>query len=107
MDIGTALRNCIAYPFSTEQVELAATKRGLTLTDVFTKEIGETKAFKLASADLIKKVILSPNISQGGVSLSYSDRKALIADVNRTYRANGELDEVISEGDPTVRPIEL
>lgn len=77
MTIFEAIKESVGYPISDNRANLALTKRGLTGTDQATSDILTGEAFELATADLIVWLITTPNISEGGYSLSISDKKAL------------------------------
>ena len=70
----------------------------------FTPEIGRSPAFLLAKADMIKNIVTAPNVSEGGVSISITDRKTLIGIANGIY-AKYEPESAILELRPTVTPI--
>lgn len=103
MDVATALQSLVPYPLTENQIKVTAARRGLVLNQDFDNVVG-TKAFDLADADLIKLVVMHPNISEGGVSISLSDRKALIAEANRIYRQYDE--PLIEDEHPAVYPID-
>jgi len=103
MDVKTALLNTVSFPLSATQAEVIAVERELDLTAEFTKEIGRSPKFQLAKADMIRNIITSPNVSEGGVSISLADRKTLIGIANGIYGKYGE--PLIKEQHPTVTPI--
>lgn len=105
MDVKTALLHSVSFPLSATQAEVIAEDRGLKLDAQYTKAIGKTPEFRLAKADMIRNIITAPNVSEGGVSISYSDRKTLIGIANGIY-AKYEPGSVIKEEHPTVTPIE-
>lgn len=96
----TALLNSLSFPLTQPQAEVIATSRGLDLGAEYSTEIAKDKSFLLSKADAIKLAILSPNISEGGVSISYSDRKLLMSLANAIYAKFEE--PLISESFPTV-----
>lgn len=103
MDVRTALMNSVSFPLAPGQVEVIAVVRGLDLDATFTRTIGLSKDYRLTYADALKQIVTCPNVSEGGVSISISDRKSLIAIANGIYR---EYDEpLIQEERPTVEPI--
>lgn len=70
-------------------------KRGLADGDC-TKEVLDSVQFKGAMADCLRQIILYPaSISEGGVSISKTDRDSLLFLANRLYREIGE--EPVSE----------
>lgn len=104
MDVRTALLSTVSFPLSETQAEMIAVKRGLDVGADFSAKIGQSKPFELAQADVIRAVLLSPNVSEGGVSISYTDRKTLLGLANSIYSKYGE--PLVKEGYPTVTPIE-
>lgn len=104
MDVKTALLNSVSFPLSPRQVEVISTQRGLDVCAEFSKETGRSKDFQLAKADMIRTIVTAPNISEGGVSISISDRRALIGMANSIY-SRFEPESIILEQCPTVEPI--
>jgi hypothetical protein len=68
-----AIKGKIVYPLSDNSCILALNDRELIETDTYVKG----KAFDLAYADLIITLLHSPNVSEGGYSISISDKAAL------------------------------
>lgn len=82
-----ALKAKLGYPISDNTAELALTLRGLTITDTFT---AGSQAFDLAYADSIITILTSPtSVSEGGYSISYSDRASLLSIANYLYARYG------------------
>lgn len=100
MTIREALFNSVSFSVSHEQAEVIAITRGLDVDDDFTSAVANSREFLLSKADMIRLVITQPNISEGGVSISFTDRKSLIGIANAIYRSYGE--SVIGEAEPTV-----
>lgn len=96
----TALLNSLSFPLTLPQVEVIAVGRGLDLEGEFTPQVAKSKAFLLSKADAMKLAILAPNVSEGGVSISYSDRKLMMSLANAIYSKFGE--PLITESNPTV-----
>ena len=103
MDIVTALVNSVSFPLVSEQVEVIAIRRGLNAFDEFSADVATSKEFELAYADCLKLIVTHPNVSEGGVSISISDRKSFIGLANGVYRKYSE--SLIQEERPTVQPI--
>ena len=93
-----------SFPFSSRKAEVIAINRDLALDDEYTKEVGKSRNFELASADMIRNYVTAPNVSEGGVSISISDRKTLIGIANGIYAKHKE--PLILEQRPTVTPVE-
>ncbi|GHT02053.1 hypothetical protein AGMMS49525_04720 [Bacteroidia bacterium] len=51
--------------------------RGLNGSDEYTMEIGQSPAFQLAYADGLYSIIISPNISQGDWSRSWTNKEVI------------------------------
>lgn len=105
MTVREALLSSASFSVSFEQAEVIAVTRDLYLEENFTKEIAVSKAFELSKADMIKMVILMPNVSEGGVSISITDRHYLMGVANSIYAKYGE--PLIQEQQPTVEYLDL
>lgn len=77
MTILEAIKEAVGYPISDNRANMTLIKRGLTGTSEATQSVLTGKAFELATADLIFWMITAPNISEGGYSLSVTDKKTL------------------------------
>ena len=104
MDVRTALTSSVSFPLSDRQVELIAEDRELQLDGLYSKALGKTAGFLLAKADMIRCLVTTPNVSEGGVSISIADRKTLIGIANGIY-AKYEPESLIQEAVPTCTPI--
>jgi hypothetical protein len=92
-----AIKAKLSYPLSDSNAFiLALTDRGLTSTDTYAA--GES--FDLAYADLIVVLVTTPNISEGGYSVSLSDRNTLIKIANGIY-TKYEVETPLSSLKPT------
>lgn len=70
-----ALKAVSAYPVPLRTLVETAEQRGLTLSDEATKEVLSGRDYRLAYADLLLWLSLSPNITQGGQSFSFTDEQ--------------------------------
>lgn len=70
-----ALRSKINYPLSDDAITTALIEAGLNGDDEFTAE--DSKSIDLCAAGLILVLLTSGNESEGGFSLSLSDRSSL------------------------------
>ena len=68
-----------------DDYKVALLGRGLIYTDEYTNR----RAMDLAQADLIYTVITSPNITEGGYSVSFTSRTALLEIANAIYSRYG------------------
>jgi len=80
-----AIKGKLGYPLSDNAFILALDDRGLTSTDTYAKG----QAFDLAYADAITTLITTPNVSEGGYSISLADKKNLIKLANGIYTKYG------------------
>lgn len=69
------LRGINAYPIPVKEIIGACEYRGLSYYDDATSEIMSGKAFNLVKADLLLWLSISPDISQGGQSYSFTDEQ--------------------------------
>lgn len=90
MTILEALKSRVHYPLSDNTFQSIITFRGLVSADNFTKEIANSNSYKGALADLLYEIVIVPNISEGGVSISYSDKKVILDRANSLYLEIGE-----------------
>lgn len=104
MDVKTALLLSVSFPLAESQAEVMAVRRGLDFNELFTKEVANSPEYELTYADSLRLLVTQPNVSEGGVSVSVSDKETLIAIANSIYRKHGE--PLIREQNPTVEPIE-
>jgi hypothetical protein len=81
-----ALKGKVTYPLSENALLLALTDRGLTSSDTYAKG----RSFDLAYADALMNVVTSPNISEGGYSVSNSDKENLTKVASYIYERYGE-----------------
>ena len=88
----SSLQALINYPISQSAIESMADARGLSLTEECTPEVRKSREYRLTCADIWMYVHLSPNISQGGISYSFTaqERKAFF---NMAMAVYNELDE--------------
>lgn len=104
MTIREALRNSFPFAISNGQIELISAARCLNADDDFNSSIATSREFELAKADIIKMVVMSPNVSEGGVSISFADRSAMISIANEIYGKYGE--PLFGHAIPTVRALD-
>lgn len=78
------------YPIGTDLLCTALIDRGLDGGMAYTSEMGASRAFKGAWADCLRAVALAWNVSEGGVSLTLSDRSHIVRLANMLYRDLGE-----------------
>jgi hypothetical protein len=76
-----AIKGKLSYPLSDNAFNLALLDRGLTGSATYS----DKKSLELAHADLLYVLVSTPNISEGGYSISQSDKKLLIQMANGIY----------------------
>ncbi|TDQ12166.1 DUF6706 family protein [Pedobacter metabolipauper] len=76
LTIKSALQGKINYPLPDESLEAALIEASLDGDQVYSKS--HTKDVELCAAGLILVVCTSGNVSEGGYSLSLSDKNALL-----------------------------
>lgn len=104
MDARTALILSVSFPLTDSQVEMMSIRRGLDANALYTPEVANSPEFELTHADILRLIATQPNVSEGGVSISVSDKATMVAMANSIYRKHGE--SLIREQNPTVEPIE-
>lgn len=94
MDVLQSLRSISSYPIPLEAIKDAAEGVGLGLDNEITPEIREGNGLKKAKAILYFFLAEAPNVSQGGISYSFSE------DERRRFRLRAEciLDEIGEDG---------
>ncbi len=104
MTVREALRSSFPFSVKDAQLDVIAISRGVVLDNEFDSFVALSKAFELAKADVIKSVVLTPNVSEGGVSISFSDKATMISIANAIYGAYGE--PLLGLETPTVKPLD-
>lgn len=83
-----AIKAKVGYPLSDNAFILALENRSLVTTETYS--LSNLQSLELAQADLIYTLVSSPNISEGGYSISLSDKKSLIDLANGIYTKYGQ-----------------
>lgn len=95
LTVKAALQAQVQYPLPSDFFLSVMVKRGLEDGEC-TKEIMESPMFKGAMADCLRQISLYPSsISEGGMSISKTDKDSLLSIANKLYKEIGE--ESISE----------
>lgn len=86
------IKALIGYPIEDDdKFKSALEDRGLTYSDDFTATSSDQqKKMQLARADILVLLVTVPNISEGGFSLSLSDKQTLTRLANGIYAKYGE-----------------
>lgn len=85
-----AIKAKVTYPLKDNSFSLALINRGLNSVEAYSA--ANIKALELAQADLLLVVACSPNISEGGYSVSLSERKTLRLLASGLYKKWGVKD---------------
>lgn len=96
-----ALKDEIHYPVPEGFLLNKLMKRRLSGEDIFTADVASSREFQGCVADCLIGIITSPNISEGGVSISHSDKSSILNIANTIYRSLGEK-EVSEKEEPIV-----
>ena len=72
MNVIQSLRSLSAYPIPNTTLEVILTSVGLGTPESFTSETEKTEAYQRAKAKVYMFLSEAPNVSQGGVSFSFS-----------------------------------
>ena len=72
MDVIQSLKGLTAYPIPNNTLEVILMSVGLGTSDSFTSETEKTEAYQRAKAKVYLFLSEAPNVSQGGVSFSFS-----------------------------------
>lgn len=83
-----AIKGKAGYPLSDNSYILALVNRGLSETDTYV--IGNLRLLELTHADVICTILTTPNISEGGYSVSAGDKKVMMDLANGIYAKYGE-----------------
>ena len=70
-----ALKSINAYPIPLRTLMETAERRDLSVTAEATQEVLQSKAYRLAKADLLLWLSIAPDISQGGQSFSFTNEQ--------------------------------
>lgn len=86
-----ALKNSVGYAVSIKAIEAIAIERGFDVLDsVFTSDIAQSKSYQLCKADILRYLTTTANISEGGVSISMTEKDLLKNTANAIYSQYGE-----------------
>lgn len=96
-----ALKAKVGYPLSDNSLKLALTDRGLT--DSETYSTANKKALELAYADCLMTLMSSPNVSEGGYSISLSEKATIKSIATGIYQKWG----ISDHSAPTARFISM
>lgn len=98
--IKQALRDEIPYPLGSGFFDNKLMARGIDPEAPVSPEIFTSDSFSGAIADCLYALVISPNVSEAGMSVSLTDRVALLRRANTLYKAIGE--DVKEDNEPRV-----
>lgn len=104
MTVREALRNSFPFAVRDSLLDVIAVSRRLDIDDCFDPSVANSSLFNLAKADVIKTIVMTPNVSEGGVSISFNDRANMISIANGIYGKYGE--PLLGQETPTVKPLD-
>ena len=90
MNVLQSLRSLSSYPIPTATIEDVAEGVGLAIDTELTQELRKDKRFKRAQARVYMCLSEAPNVSQGGISYSFSEEERIcfvIVAANKTPTA--------------------
>lgn len=85
-----AIKARVNYPLTTAQAEEKLISRGVGTGEAFTKDVAESKGFRLAYADTLRLVLTMVNLSQGG-SVTAQNMAGIRGTANAIYKEYGEI----------------
>ena len=94
-----ALTASVGYPFTKQEVELACINRGIAPDAEYS---GPPRSFDLAKADLYRVAHNKPNISEGGFSVSQSEKQSFLKLRKSIFRKYGIEDPDTMETEPEI-----
>ncbi len=94
MNVLQSLRSLSSYPIPSATIEDIADGVGLAIDTDMTQEVRSGKAFKRAKAQVYAFLSEAPNVSQGGISYSFSEEERS----RFRTKANAILQELGDEG---------
>ena len=78
MTVLDSLRSISGYPLSASALEMAAISRGLDIREEVTKDVAASDAYRLAKADVLMMLADAPDVTQEGISYSFTDEQAAL-----------------------------
>jgi hypothetical protein len=91
-----SLKGLSSYPVPSATFTKVAGRRGLSLTAEATVGVLNSESYRLAEADLMRWLAKAPNVSESGVSFSFSsdERKCFTNEADSIYAEYGEGEQV-------------
>ena len=88
--ITTALLDEVHYPIKKGFVENKLIARELSGNEEFNSDVSKSIPFRGAVADCLVGLVLSPNVSEGDISFSQTDKDNMLRIANAIYQSIGE-----------------
>lgn len=87
-----SLRSISSYPVPTNTLMRIILRRGMVASEEATPSTFTLMKYRLAEADLYKWLSQAPNVSEGGVSFSFTavEKEAFIDEADSIYSEYGE-----------------
>lgn len=95
MNVLQSLKSLSSYPIPTATIENVAEGAGLEIDAPMSMALRKGKEYKLAKANIFLFLSEAPNVSQGGISYSFTEeeRKRFRSRANNILNEIGESDE--------------
>lgn len=74
MNVNQALRSVTPYPLTADFIKSIAVGVGLSLDDMATEEVMNSRAYKQALGRIYLYLAEAPNVSQGGITFSFTEQ---------------------------------
>lgn len=97
-----ALRDEIPFPLGDGFLDNKLMARGIEPEAPISLELYNSEAFSGAIADCLYALVISPNISEAGMSVSLADRAIILRRANLLYKAIGEDEKEANEPRVTI-----
>ena len=94
MTILEAFKSKVAYPLGEDTLNSLLITRGLDGGEEFTALVSSSKSFKGTVADLYLHLATVPNVSEGGMSISYNDKQTFLSLYRALKKEIGEDDNI-------------
>lgn len=90
MTVREALISKCPIQLGSSLIDTIIIDREINPDDVYTSETSKTNAFNGAIADMVIAYLLAPNVSEGGVSISVTEKEKILNYANSIYTEIGE-----------------
>ena len=98
MTLLQSLKSLTPYPLAASFIETICAENGVDPNAEITPEIGKARAYRLCKARVYQYLAMAPNVTQGGISYSFSaDERAYFRKL--AVQLFGDEDESIVNGE--------